>query len=401
MISPHDGSPVLNHVLVLPIKTHKDKHSTIPFVVAEMMTVDNTGFNIGSFLRHFTTKFKLSYPNQSRIANSIVTDKCFANLNGLVESQNDMKLKTYLSIMFDKFTGKADEKLFAKLTLIFLCASHQSKNWKDDIFKFFNNNLLKKDDKLFLCALMGALMNIATRNEFDHYVEALFTIFCSKSKDEAFFESFEEIKKIAGNIHEAKQEQEMLDTERKDKLPDFDESTSNVIYKSSKFFIYYESFLSEKTEAIDENEKVENKFFNPTYANDFLKKNLAYLPLWSRIFTGIGMPQYKRPTNAYIESYNNIIKTTLEKDYTLKLGSIRMNRYINIVRQRQLGDFNLIKENIRDHHVARKKITKKGEETHSTLPALMEGWKGKPREKSSIFFDAQKVVSGAGKFANL
>lgn len=297
--------------------------------------------------------------------------------------------------MFDKYMGIVDEELFHKLTLIFLCSSHQSKSWKDDIWKFFNDKKMKKDDKYYVCALMGMLMNIETKETFDAYIKALFVIFCNKSEHEAFLRAFAEVKRIAGDLNGMMENVEEFDDSEQELL-DIDENTTNVIYKSSKFYMYYKELLDEKTDMIDESENVENKFFNPAYAMDFLKKNLAYLPLWARTFTGIERAEYKRPTNAYIESYNRIIKSTLAIDHTLNLGSIRMNRYISIIRQRQLEDFSLINNQIRDHHVARKKYTKKGEETHESLPALLEEWKGKAREKPSVFFNSQRVESRAG-----
>lgn len=397
IIRTHDGSPVLNHILLLSKKSHNDNKVTVPFNIAELMTVDNSGFNIGNFLRHFTVKFKLMFPSQEKIAHSIVTDKAFANLNAIIESQNEMKLKTYLNIMFQKYVGTVDENSFKKLTLVFLCASHQSKNWKDDIFNFYKGSkTMNKDDKYYVCALIGMLMNISTKEDFDEYLKALFTLFCNKGTDEVYIKAFETIRKIAGDLDKSKTDYEKNDNDREQISTEADDSSSNVIYKSSKFYIYYNILLKETTDSLNEQDEIQNKFFNPAYAYDFLKKNLAYVPLWARMFTEIGMHEYKRPTNAYVESHNHIIKSTLQKDHTLHLGSIRMNRYINVIRQNQLKNFSLINNQIRDHHVARKKHTKRNEETHDSLPTLMEEWGGKAREEATIFFDPQKVQTIAG-----
>lgn len=399
IIRTHDGSSVLNHILLLSKKSHNDNKVTVPFNIAELMTVDNSGFNIGIFLRHFTVKFKNMFPSQEKIAHSIVTDKSFANLNAIIESQNEMKLKTYLNIMFEKYEGKVDENLFKKLTLVFLCTLHQTKNWKEDIFNFYKGSkTMKKDDKYYLCALMGTLMNISSKSVFDEYMKALFTLFFNKCTDEVYMKAFEAIRKIAGDLDKSKTDYEKLDDNGEHISNNTEEISSNVIYKSSKFYVYYSNLMKETTDSLDEHDEIQNKFFNPAYANDFLKKNLAYVPLWARSFTEIDMKEYKRPTNAYIESYNYIIKSTLQKDHTLHLGSIRMNRYIDIIRQNQLKNYSLIHNQIRDHHVARKKHAKRNEETHDSLPALMEEWGGKAREKATFFFYPLKVQTIAGFF---
>lgn len=392
IIGSYDESPVLNHILLLSSKSNEENKSTIPFNVAEMLSVDGSGFNIGSFLRHFKTKFKLAFPSQEKIANSIVTDKSFANINALIESQNNLTLKGYLNLMYDYYMGTVAESELKNMTLIFLCANHQTKTWKDEIFKFFNCKEIKKEEKFFVCGLVGTLMNIQSKNEFEKYIEALFIVFCSKEKTSAYIEAFELVGKIAKNLDSTEQE----DYEEIEVEP-IEESTSNLIYKSSPFYILYNNILTKLIDADNIDEKtIQNEFYNPNYAKDFVKKNIAFLPLWSRIFSGLGMDSYKRPTNSYIEGYNRIIKATLQKDHTLKLGSIRMNRYVQIVRQRQLGEMSLFEHKVADRHVSRKKYTKKKDDTHDSLPVLLEEWKGKSQSKSTLFFDSEGVSARAG-----
>lgn len=393
IICSYDESPVLNHILLLSSKSNEENKSTIPFNVAEMMSVDGSGFNIGSFLRHFKAKFKLLFPSQEKIANSIVTDKSFANINALIESQNNLTLKEYLNLMFGYYMGDEDERVLNNTTMIFLCANHQTKTWKDDVFKFFSHKGIKKEDKLFVCGLVGTLMNVQTKNEFDKYVEALFVVFCSKEKTSSYFEAFELVGKVAKNLNSTEQE-DFDDQQVEEPIED---TSSNIIYKSSKFYNMYNNILTKYIDADNLNEvEVQNEFYNPNYAVEFVKKNVSFLPLWSRVFTGFGMDNYKRPTNSYIEGYNKIIKATLEKDHTMKLGSIRMNRYVTIVRQRQLGEVSLFQHKVADRHVSRKKYTKKKDETHDSLPVLLEEWKGKSQSKSTLFFDSEGVAARAG-----
>ena len=77
-----------------------------------------------------------------------------------------------------------------------------------------------------------------------------------------------------------------------------------TIYKSSKFFQKYNDFANDipKSKGI-----VTSSFYNPSFVAIFLKKYVAYIPLWSQILTKMRSITTERANNGYIEGNSNLI----------------------------------------------------------------------------------------------
>lgn len=125
--------------------------------LAEMLTVDNTSFNLAHFLRHFKVKFS-DRTKMDKVADAFVTDKCFANINAICDALNNMTIKDYLKFTYEVFVGEREKDSLESLVQIFLCSSHYTHNLKKDIYKFFKK--MNKSDKRFICALVGNLMEL-------------------------------------------------------------------------------------------------------------------------------------------------------------------------------------------------------------------------------------------------
>lgn len=192
--------PLLHHTIILPIKSNMENSRHILFNIAEMITVDNCGFNIEYFLRLLKTKF-LASTKEKRLAHAFITDKSFANIGAIIASQNNMSLSEYLSATFEICE---ESKPIGNLTLVLLCSSHLSKNWKLDINKFFGK--LEKQQKFFLYSLIGNVMNIQDYEELKIYIKLLIRIFCCRTQDKEYFQIEGKLKKLISNgekIHEA------------------------------------------------------------------------------------------------------------------------------------------------------------------------------------------------------
>lgn len=83
---------MLNHILLHPIQAQSD-NGKVPFVLAEMVTDDNSSFNIEFFLREFMKCFTDAAPPKLKIPfHEVVTDKSWANINAKNKVFNSMSM---------------------------------------------------------------------------------------------------------------------------------------------------------------------------------------------------------------------------------------------------------------------------------------------------------------------
>lgn len=391
------ASPLLHHVLLLPVKAHQSNKSTVPFNLAELITEDNTCFNIEHFLSHVKAKFQFLFPGQ-KLASAIVTDKSYANINAIVKSQNLMSLRKYLKLMFDIFIDEEKYDCLTEIVMVQLCSSHQCKNWKQDVLSFYGRSLAKSDIN-FICSLMGHLMNIRTKEEVDSYVNSLFTFLCSRRKNEEYKTALKIMIDSATELESFKSEFDAIDTKDYVSADTLDEgfglTEKEAIYKTSSFYAHFGQFLEKLKLAEDQNEIIENRFFNPAYAEDFLKKNLSLFPLWSAIFSKHRDGQYKRFNNGHIEGYFSHLKQNCERNIKLsKLGTIKIGRYIAELKENVLISMSRVQFNLPDHNLTRSKY--RGNSSNRSHSAETENWMRK--SNAGIFSSTANIVKEGGKY---
>ena len=167
---------LLNHCLVFPIKSNAVNSTNCVVVLAELITEDNCSFNIEHFLRLIKAKFQLNFKNE-RMFRSIVTDKSFANINAIIQSQNSLTYLEYLKRLYEQ---RVDPDEMKDITFVFLCSSHLAKIWKSDIMKWFN--YLDNEEIYFLCGLIGNVVNIRRYEELKNYLQHLIKLFLKKKQ---------------------------------------------------------------------------------------------------------------------------------------------------------------------------------------------------------------------------
>lgn len=312
-----------------------------------------------------------------------------------------MNVRKYLTKMFEIFTGEVKLESVKDFVFVQLCSSHQTKNWKKDILKFYKKGL-PKTDVFFVCALVGHTMNIKTKEELDVYVSALFEFFCARREtDEGYVRSLKILIKISNSseFESSKAEFSKLDVE--DYIPTEEtekgrkKTEREVIYRSSKFYIHFGEMLQKEKEKINENDMINNRFYNPEFIEDFLTKNLSYLPLWSAIFNhSKDSENYKRYNNGSIEGYFSNLKKEAGNDLKLgKIGSIKLGRYVDWINQRVFANLKRIEYKIPDRNLSRSR--QKGKPSQRSHSAEVENWRGRGQKSQGIFASTE-IIAKAG-----
>lgn len=381
--------PLLQHTLVIAVKSnHVNSRHTV-LNLAELITVDNCSFNIEYFLRLIRNKF-IYVSKENKLADIFVTDKSMANINAIISSQNNLTLKQYLIKTYEIIEGR---DAIGDLTLALLCSSHMSKNWKADIQKFYPE--LEKPQLLFLYSLIGHLMNIHDWKTLKIYIELLIELFCHPMIDKRYKEIFRELKLYTTDAN-ANADADASDDEVVENgytmtlMDEVDQSKS--IYRNSPFYTLFYSSLKKKIEKMTNEKEATNPYFCIEYAKDFLKKHISFLPLWSAVLPSINLAKtekYKRPNNGCIEGFFGNIKNSIRLNKEIgKLGNIKIGRYVRFMRDKVITDAKEIQLKIPDRHISRKPNSSKSKEpSQSTVCAEREMWKGKSSQKSTIMFN--------------
>lgn len=222
-----------------------------------------------------------------------MTDFSWAAINALCRSFNNIGFKEYLDKCYEIIVNK-DHGLLQYLTTIKLCSSHLTKNMKNDVVKHF-----KKDDISQVASLIGGLFNLISFEDIDKYIKNFLIILiseyetpeCKNAKEEFVkFSQDDENWMMTGNEESSEEDEEL----------DFQEF--HTIFKNSKFFQYYASFISSSSQPQSKKSSLKkNKLFNDKFAAVLLKKYIAYLPLWSCILTAIRSAKVERTNNGMVE----------------------------------------------------------------------------------------------------
>lgn len=180
-----------------------------------------------------------------------------------------------------------------QITAIKLCTSHLTKNMKNDLFKAYK----EKQDLFFVASIIGAIFDMTSFVEIDSCIKKLIIILKSKFESPETLEakkSFEQFPIEPMNVDE------MIPSD------DHNFEEFDIIYRNSKFFQMYSKF-AENFELKNASKKV-NSIYNPTFVDVFLKKYLAFLPLWTPVLTALRSRNFNRANNGIIEGMLSLLK---------------------------------------------------------------------------------------------
>lgn len=313
-----ESSNLLHHVLLAPIKKVDELEECQLFPIAELITNNSTSFNINKFLRFIIMRIKKKFPKTKKLADEIGTDFSFANINAIVNLNNEMTLKEYLDHCFQVFELNEISEMFRNFIIPILCFSHITKNIKQDINKFYNTT-----ERRFIAALLGEIVEIEKVDCLDKYIKNVIVIIGSSNCDERFEKSKRELAEHFNFVPDDDLSQTFFDEDAEIEVAFNDDKT---IYKSSKFYQHFKAYA----DTIVKSGTDLNKFFNDSFLKTLLKKYLAFLPLWTTFISKLRHKEAKRSNNARIERYFQGLKKDVKEEHLKygEIGCVKVGRYI-------------------------------------------------------------------------
>lgn len=302
---------VLHHVLLAPIpKSASECCFLVP--VGEMVTNDQTGENIGHFLRFVLSRVTAT---AFKRLHQIGTDDSWANVHAIFSVTPGMSVTRYLQLSFNVFKG--DEASSERLACISpaYCFSHFSKNWRNDLAAAYNDAHIRHTVR----AVLTQMTTIADPMELEQYIRAFFCLVLSETKTHLYFEA----RRVLGQLDgiEGSIEQHELEIE---------EPLHKTLYQDSPFYQHFNDLANNVLESFEfEIEGEPNEYHSITFFNKVLKHYLPYLPLWTIFISRLQHETAERSNNARVERSFLALKNACEDESKLltRLGCIKLGRY--------------------------------------------------------------------------
>lgn len=307
---------ILHHVLLAPILKQE---SEICFLVpvGEMITDDQTGENIGHFLRFILNRFTV--PALKRLK-QIGTDDSWANVHAIFSLTPGMTVTKYLKLSYDVFMEKSASTELLSCVAPAYCFSHFSKNWRNDINAAYKDF----DTRQTVRAVLTEMTTIADVEFLKQFINAFIILLLSQRKTKIL-----DAARVILRAHSsAKSPEKNLQDQSQ---PISTNLTGKALYKDSPFFQHFNNAI-EKFElnpaALEGTE--ENKFFCKSLLDKILKHYLPYLPFWTIFISRIQDSSATRSNNARVERFFLSLKDdcVAEEKSLSRLGSIKVGRYI-------------------------------------------------------------------------
>lgn len=345
---------VMNHVIVLSVKSNEKNDESILYPIAELITCDQTSLNIEIFLRSVISKISSLTTVYKNIADYIVVDWSFAEFNAIIKSQL-MSFDEYLDKLYD-ISETNDKSKINSFTLIASCSSHFTKVVVKDVRLNYGT---KKTQNIVIDLIMET-MNCTEFQELDDYLRNLLVLLKKKHIDEEFVNCCQGmLNQFDGK--EARKETETLDV---------DEEKYRELYKSSKFYKKYENIYQKISES---KAGEENPYHNEKFATVLLKKFLAFLPFFAGPFMNLEFFK-SRANNGSIERYFALEKKENRARNNCVLTPEKIGRYVE-----HLRESNFIRQTRIEHKILTKRLTAK--QQVSNIDISKDNWKGKSTSK--------------------
>ncbi|XP_048512535.1 uncharacterized protein LOC125501306 [Athalia rosae] len=300
----------------------KHKESVIP--IAEMVTSEHNINSIATFLKKYRFFVQQKLHAWPFVA-AVVVDWSWALMNAIFSEWNHMTVGEYLNMAYKYITIGQRPK---NVVIVQSCCAHFMKRISMIIKKDFSQFQRKKSFLLecvaimMLCRGMQELLQV-----FTHFVKAV------SSPDEV--DARNSLIVLAEIVTDRKLEitimtdhgKEMGDNAKEtlhESKPEVDFETqkkSKAVYANSPFFQEFDNKLREVEKEIDRTKPITNKYYVPGFAKHMTWKHFPYAPLWTSMMLDLVDENISRLSNAYVESYNNVIKhQVLNHEKNMKIG---------------------------------------------------------------------------------
>lgn len=323
------GSPLLHHVLLIPVRVADDNVS-VPFNLAELITCSQSMLTIKHFLEN-VLKLIRGHKTTKLIFHEVISDKSFANIGAILMAFNNLTTTAYLDKcwkILNMDNKKEQSKAIKYLTIVRLCSSHTCKTMRDLVRLHFKDKRLE----LTVCGMIGHMFNINDFEMLMKYCENFLFCLLSQHVGPKVIAAGAANKLILARSLGC--EETLIKEEDDEASPGratldvkYEEEEHNAIYRNSKVFQHLQKFIT--TTEFDLTGEP-NKFFNPSFAADFNKCHFSYILMWANPMTAIRNPTAARANNGIIENSFHMKKREVrESKFTIgSFGKIKIGRFV-------------------------------------------------------------------------
>jgi len=303
---------IMYYVMVI-----KKGESIIPIV--EMITSEHDIPSICILLkryRHFIETNRRKWP----LFKVVVVDWSWALINSLMNEWNRLDVTDYLKQVYsclDKGLPMNDT-----LLIVHTCCAHFMKRVSSYIHKKFPKCI---GIKTFVLECLAIMLMSTEILELDEIFKEFITILLvpDAQKTEISITRLQEFHKKSYIIDEIEDTEESEDFEDDSLLTN--NKNENRIFTASPFFTRYNNIYVKVKEQVQIDDDITNKYYNWEIAEYITYKLMPFAPMWTSILLSSVIPGVARLSNAYVESYFNIVKKEiLQGEVNLKIG-----RFIN------------------------------------------------------------------------
>lgn len=153
--------------------------------ILEMITNDQTASNIAECLTYFKRSWIQSGEKWPAFK-GIVIDWCWASINAVMISWNNLSVQDYLIKTFDRITS--NKQLEEQIIPVFLCYGHFMK-----MISRYLHTTSKKNVIMFVLEVMAVLVHCQNYTIFKNTVGNIFKVLIFKKINEVFLKSLNEI----------------------------------------------------------------------------------------------------------------------------------------------------------------------------------------------------------------
>ena len=346
---------VMNHSLVLPLKTNENNHECVLYPVAELVTCNQSSLNIEIFLIKIKAAIKRKTSIYQNICDYIVIDCSFAEMNAIAKT-NGQTLADYLEISF-KAAQQGNIDSLKQFTLIAWCSSHYTKIVVKDVKTNYPTKTTY-EVKGVLIEMIVEIMSIQTFEKLDEYIENFLILLKKQFYDEEAKEARKKLSVHFGDSHN-------VDNVEDDKRNKFESLESKTLYKSSPFYQKFNTFY----ENIEQSTSgARNEFYNENFAKVLLQKHIAFIPFFAGPFMKLDFFK-SRANNGPIERFFGLEK---KDNKLIHFGVLKPERIGRFVKNRQTN-LEVLKKRIRLQLQTHRTVNK----TREIPEDAQDNWKNK------------------------
>lgn len=314
--APVFGKPLLHHVLLAPIQKNE---SEVCFLVpvGEMVTDDQTGKNIGHFIRLILDRVSAVPYKRLR---QIGTDDSWANVHAIFALTPGMTVIKFLHLCYEVFLGNEPSAELLACIAAAYCFSHFNKNWKMDCIAAYGKKQVRLRSSVR--AVLTEMTIIADPRHLLKYIRAFMVLLLSKF-------NCDELKKARDILGTPKESNDMEGDDEYDQGGEvLLEPMGKAMYKNSPFYILFHTDAENLKRTLPQIGQEPNPFFSESLAKKLIEHYFAYLPMWTIFISRLQHPAAERSNNARVERHFLSLKNDCEQEQSLtRLGSIKVGCY--------------------------------------------------------------------------